>query len=183
MVARVLRVLLEQDVRPEQVVARAVGLGLLRQPAAGAAPLLSALVVARLFLAGYRIPATVEAGTLRSLHEHLRAGRCTFLLLAAPGGSASEAFELFQVCRGATDERLLLSEPGRPADVARFAASEELAAPWAAAACFLICGLRSWGHLPTSGRTFFGGSRDRDGSYHWYTAECDTDAEGRILRY
>jgi hypothetical protein len=34
-----------------------------------------------------------------------------------------------------------------------------------------------------SGRTFFGGSRDRDGSYHWYTAECDTDAEGRILRF
>ena len=47
---------------------------------------------------------------------------------------------------------------------------------------YLIAALRRWADLPVEGRVFFGGTRERDGTYHWDTAECATDAEGRILR-
>jgi hypothetical protein len=47
----------------------------------------------------------------------------------------------------------------------------------------VIVAARRWGELPGGGTLFFGGSRGADGVLHWDTAECDTDAEGRILRY
>jgi hypothetical protein len=40
-----------------------------------------------------------------------------------------------------------------------------------------------WHKLFGAGHTFFGGSRDSDGTYHWDVAECATDAEGTIVRY
>ena len=52
---------------------------------------------------------------------------------------------------------------------------------WAGAGNFLIVALRNWSELPAEGRSFFAGTRDPDGTYHWDTAECATDAEGRVL--
>ena len=46
----------------------------------------------------------------------------------------------------------------------------------------MVIGVRQWDDLPTSEGAFFGGHRDRDGSFHWDMAECDTDATGNILR-
>lgn len=47
----------------------------------------------------------------------------------------------------------------------------------------MLVAVRAWNDLPTEGLLFFGGLRDLDGTYHWNTAECDTDRQGRILRY
>jgi hypothetical protein len=174
--------LLGRELSPEQVAARAVALGLVRQPGPGAALLLPAQAVARLFLAGYGVPAAVEASTLRCLHEHGRAGRLTFLLLPAVGNGCVNPFELLQTHQH-EDGRVSVCEPGRPSALARELSPEEFAAGWSDAGHFLIAALRSWSELPTEGSEFFGGSRDRDGSYYWYAAECETDSAGRILRY
>src|SRR5689334_14021016 len=66
-VARLLGALLGRPVGEEEVVVRAVGLGLLHQPPSGRAGRLSAQELARLFLAGYGLPAHPEAGTVASL--------------------------------------------------------------------------------------------------------------------
>ena len=54
---------------------------------------------------------------------------------------------------------------------------------WAAAGNQVIVAAQEWSDLPTQGTVFFGGSRERNGTYHWDVAECDTDREGRVLRY
>jgi hypothetical protein len=53
---------------------------------------------------------------------------------------------------------------------------------WEGAGGLMVVAARSWNDLPTTGARFFGGTRERDGSYHWDAADCDTDATGRILR-
>jgi hypothetical protein len=47
----------------------------------------------------------------------------------------------------------------------------------------VVVAARRWSDLPAQGAVFFGGMRDRYGSYHWNVAELETDREGRILRY
>jgi hypothetical protein len=175
-VAQVLTALLSRPVTDDEVVARAVGLGLLRQPAPAQPARLSAQAVSRLFLAGYCLPAHVEAGTLRALHGHLAAGRDVFVLLQEP------VAELLRVRAAAGDLGLLVGATGPSAEPARVLSQEAFTRAWAAAGNYLITATRRWADLPAEGRAFFGGTRERDGTYHWDTAECATDAEGRILR-
>jgi hypothetical protein len=170
--ARVLTALLVRPVTDDEVLTRAVGLGLVRQPAPGQPARLSAQAVSRLFLAGYRLPAHVEAGTLPGLLGHLEAGRDVFVLLQEADVG------LWQV-RAAAGELGFLVGAAEPA---RLLAPEAFARAWAAAGNYLIAALRRWADLPVEGRVFFGGTRERDGTYHWDTAECATDATGRILR-
>src|SRR5262245_65612860 len=100
--ARVLAALLPQPVAADEVLARAVGLGLLRQPPPGEPARLTPLALARLFLAGYRVPAHVEAGSLPVLRNHLLAGRFVFVLLDNQG------LELLRVQGGADGPGLLV---------------------------------------------------------------------------
>jgi hypothetical protein len=53
---------------------------------------------------------------------------------------------------------------------------------WDSAARPMVVAARSWDDLPAAEPRFFGGTREKDGSYHWDAADCDTDAVGRILR-
>src|SRR5262245_24716684 len=83
--AHVLSRLLPRPVRPDEVCDRAVGLGLMRWPAAKPAAL-TAEAASRLLLAGYCLPGLVTSGTLASLPRHLREKRHVFILLRVPEG-------------------------------------------------------------------------------------------------
>jgi hypothetical protein len=170
-VAAVLSRLLRRAVSAEEVGERAVGLGLMRLPEPGAAPLLTAEAASRLLLAGYRLPAQAGPGTLPELREHLAAGRHAFVLLGMAG--AWQVHALVTDLDGST--RLLASRAAAPDTPL-----EEM--PPGSVADLRIVAARQWADLPASGSAFFGGGRDRDGSFHWDAAEYDTDGAGRILR-
>lgn len=183
-VAAVLGALLPSGVSADQVVARAVALGLLRHPDPDRPPRLSAQVVARLLLAGYRLPAHVEAGTVAGLQAHVRAGRHVFVPLHGldPNVQGPADGELVQVTDTAGDLGIRICRPGQASGPTRLLAPEAFGRAWAAAERLLIVALRGWDDLPAEGRSFFGGTRDADGTYHWDTAECATDAGGRVRR-
>jgi hypothetical protein len=180
-VAHVLGALLPQPVTSDEVMARAVNLGLLCLPESNQPARLTARVVSRLLLAGYRLPAHVEAGSIAALQTHLRTGRHASVLLHDPETTAGGP-ELLHVHDSATDLGFLVRPPGEPARPARLMAPEAFVQHWAAAGNFLIVALRDWSELPAEGRSFFAGTRDLDGTYHWDTAEVATDGEGRVLR-
>jgi hypothetical protein len=183
--AAVLSVLLSQEVKADQVVARAVGLGLLRQPPPQEPAWLTPLALSRLFLAGYGSPSHLEAGNPSRLRQHLLAGRIVFVLLDRQGleaGTGPARLELFQVKEGPDGLGFAVSVPWASAP-AYLASPEGLAGAWAPAGNFLIAAARGWGELPPEGSAFFGGTRDRDGTYHWDTAECATNREGRIVSF
>jgi hypothetical protein len=183
-VARVLAALLSREVGAEEVMARAVGLGLLRPPSPGEPAWLSALALSRLFLAGYHVPAHVEAGSPALLRQHLLAGRSAFALLdrqALEPGADPAGLELFRVESAADEPGFLVSDPADPGGGACPVAPETFARAWAPAGNFLVAAARLWEDLPAEGRVFFGGTRDLDGTYHWDTAECATDGAGRVL--
>jgi hypothetical protein len=174
--ARVLARLLGRPVAAAAVRDRAVGLGLLRWPAAGAPGRIRAEAASRLLLAGYHLPALLEAACPRRACEHLAAGRLVFVLLGEGEPAAVQLHALLP--------------PDNPAWALVDAAAgarviEEVSAPWLfegeAGGRLMVAAARRWDDLPAAGR-FFGGSRDRDGSYHWDAADCDTDAAGRVLR-
>jgi hypothetical protein len=180
LVARVLAVLVGRSVGEDEVLARAVSLGLLRQPPPNQLAWFPAQALARLFLAGYRLPAHVEAGTVTSLRGHLAAGRSVFVLLQDPDGQGADG-ELLQVECTAGDLGFVVGSTGSEGR-ARLLTPEAFSRAWAGAGNFLIAAQRQWAELPAEGRSFFGGSREADGTYHWDTAECATDATGRILQ-
>jgi hypothetical protein len=181
--AQILGILLGQTVSAEQVVERAVGLGLLRYPASDPPPHLSPQILARLCLAGYRLPAHVERGTLTSLREHVEAGRQVFVLLRAPGCEPRPQHdELLQVQATSGNLGFLLAPLGQASGAVHLLASEAFARAWQAAGNLLVAALRGWAELPVEGRAFFAGTQDPDSTYHWDTAECVTDSAGRILR-
>ncbi len=154
--------LLPHPVTAADVRRRAVGLGLLRLPPDGAAPRLPPEKAARLLLTGYRLPAVAEVGTPATARAHLAAGRHVVLM---SNGAEPGAVPLPEPC-GAIAE----------------AATDRLFAVWADAGALLVTAARRWEDLPAAPGRFFGGVCDRDGSYHWDAADCDTDAAGRILR-
>jgi hypothetical protein len=184
--ARVISTLRGEAVRAAQVHDRAVGLGLLRCSAAGQPlPVLSCQSASRLLLAGYRLPAHVEPGTLRPLREYLRQGLQVFAPLAGLGlGDAPALYQLHCLYSPDADgPRLSLGEPEAPVAAVRELPLEAFVEAWVAAGGLLVVAAPQWGDLPRQGTTFFGGSRDRDGTYHWHVAECVTDGQGCILRY
>ncbi len=191
-IARVLSSLLRQPVSLEQVRDKAVGLGLLHHTGLGEGTELTTQSVSRLLLAGYHLPAQVEVGTLQTLANHLRAQRLVFVLPPSldqdDGVDAALSSVVIQVHAFQEDSpghsRLLLSEPGGARATAQAVALDHpLVASWAVSSFFLLVAAQHWSELPTKGTVFFAGSRDAAGVYHWNSAECDTDASGRILRY
>ncbi|HXG10471.1 MAG TPA: hypothetical protein VNK04_11980 [Gemmataceae bacterium] len=80
--SRAITTLLNCPVSARQVRDKAVGLGLLRQPENDTFPALSCQAASRLLLAGYRLPAQVESGTLQALQEYLRQGPLVLVPLA-----------------------------------------------------------------------------------------------------
>jgi hypothetical protein len=156
--ALILSRLLRRPVGATTVRDRAVGLGMLRLPPAGAVPRLSAEKASRLLLAGYGLPALADVVTPARAREHLAAERHVFILQvgAAPAAVEGHAIE---------------EEPAAwPFDAGEGADR------------LMVVAARGWDDLPTTGARFFGGTREKDGSYHWDAADCDTDASGRILR-
>ncbi len=186
-VARVLSVLCRRPVSDEEVRDRAVGLGLHRLSTSREPAPLSAMAVCRLFLAGYRLPAAAELAGIGTLPEHHRAGRRLFVTLAEqtngerrPNGSDVHEVRGFL---GTGEQTVLLAQAGTAAVDPWQLALTSFAASWSAAGSLLILAAGGWKDLPADGPTFFAGYRNPDGSYHWNTAECDTDRAGEILRY
>lgn len=191
-VARVLSGLLQRTVPANQVRDKAIAFGLLRQPrASGADPespggegvTLTTQAASRLLLAAYHWPAQVAVGSLQELYRHLRAGHLVFVSLAlAPSHPV-----LLQVRRFLREKVgpcwFFLTEPGAAPPEDRCLPRDPFLAAWAAGGNLLLVAARQWSDLPTGGPAFFGGSRSPDGTYHWDAAECDTDCDGRILRY
>jgi hypothetical protein len=182
-VARVLSGLLATPVSPAEVRERAMAFGLLRAPGSDEGTELTAQTTSRLLLAGYRLPAQVEAAGWAEVARHVRAGRLVFLLLGGGMAPLPGVLRVHDYLAAPEGDCLLVAAPEAPAAAADRIAAERLAESWAAAGNLLVVGLRHWDELPTQGSEFFAGLRDRDGSYHWNTAECDTDAQGHILRY
>jgi hypothetical protein len=182
-VTHVVRYLLSPALDPEAVRARAVALGLLRHT--GPAKLrLNAQAAARLFLAGYRLPAHVDLGDLRRLRHSLGEGWLVFV----PFRPAEEAEPEVVLVHSYQEEEkgdpwLLVTRLGESVAAVQSLGLPQFAGGWAAAGGLLVTAARLWSDLPREGSRFFGGSRGNDGVYHWDSAECDTDGEGRILRY
>jgi hypothetical protein len=184
--ARVISLLQTCAVSAAQVHDKAVGLGLLCCAGAGdSPPVLTCQAASRLLLAGYRLPAHVEPGALRPLREYLRQGQQVFTPLT--GLKPEDGAALYQLhylhLQSVDGPWLSLGEPEAPVAAIRELPLEAFIEAWSAADGLLIVAARQWRDLPREGSTFFGGSRDRDGTYHWHVAECVTDGQGRILRF
>ena len=152
-VARVLSSLIRAPVTATQAREKASGLGLAHYSLHDNGIQLSAKAFSRLLLAGYHLPAQVEVGTARRIRRHLARGRRVFLNVPAESDA---------------DWAASASALGSFID-GEFAS-------WVLAA-------GSWSELAAHRGFFFSGSRDDVDCYHWATAECDTGADGRILRY
>jgi hypothetical protein len=176
-IARLLTGPVQRPVTADEVLHRAVGLGLLRHPALGRSAALDIKATARFLLSAYRLPAHLEEGTLVLLEDHLAAGRRAWVVL-----QDQETMTVYQVVNLSAND-LALREVGGRFVVDERLPAEEFVERWSAAGGLLVVTATAWSDLPATGALFFGGLRDRDGSYHWVAAECDTDREGRILRY
>jgi hypothetical protein len=183
--AAVLSGLLGREVLPAPVLERAVALGLLRYPTPGESVLLSPQTAARLFLAGYRLPVHVGAGSLAALAGHVRARRRVLVLLAdGPDHLPQGAVTLWQVIESGPDAAVpgLTLRLACQANVLRHLPLDDFQRSWRKTGRLLIVAANAWADLPGRGRLFFGGGRDPDGTYHWDTAECVTDGAGHVLR-
>jgi hypothetical protein len=188
--ALVLSEILERPLSPEEVWHKAVGLGLVRGLGEGESPGLTAQAASRLLLAGYGIPGHVEPGTVDALGIHWQRHRHVFVLLdSGEEGSRVEQLRpaVLRVDGTVREEPTLLcpllTVPSASLTPGGQTPLELFLAAWAAAGNRLIVAARQWADLPTQGSAFFGGSREPNGVYHWDVAECDTDRDGRILRY
>jgi hypothetical protein len=112
-----------------------------------------------------------------------------FVLLAeaTPGDGAVAEVGTFRVAGldqlGPDEPWLLVSRLTDSAGAVEALALSWFADLWAAAGNLVVAAAGRWGDLAGHGVTFFGGSRNRDGTFRWHTAECDTDGEGIVLRY
>jgi hypothetical protein len=164
-VASVLRDLLRREVSPDEVGQRAIAFGLCRQPASGEWPTLNPQAISRLFLAAYRLPAYAEPAALGDLSGHGLAGRRVFVLFEADAVFRLPGLGLTEPAAAARQLALDRSNGGATTKHLSFVAAS------------------AWSDLPVMGNVFFGGSRGADGVLHWNSAECDTDATGRIVRF
>ncbi len=188
--AQVLSSLLRRKVTADEVRDRAVGVGLLRVPAPGDLAELTPQAVSRLLLACYRVPGQMGPGSWRELCGHWRAGRHVFVFLPtftlddeAGLVTATEVLQVAGFSRDRGEPCLLAGEPGAAANPAESLPLDLFFEVWAGADNHMLTAARRWEDLPRHGTSFFGGARGCDGAYHWFAAECETDAEGRILRF
>jgi hypothetical protein len=175
-VAQFLTGLLRRPVAAEEVQRRAVGLGLSRYPGGD----LCFQSIARLFLSAYHLPAHIEEGTLPLLESHLTAGRRTWVVLR----DEPTVYRIIGLQKEPFGELLVLVRAvGSPFVIEQQLPAEAFVERWRGVGCPLVVAAAAWNDLPATGAVFFAGLRDRDGSYRWVTAECDTDGRGRILRF
>jgi hypothetical protein len=171
--------LLQRHIEPAAVLERAVGLGLMRLPPAGAPTRLSLETASRLFLSGYRLPAQAEPAMPAGLRGHLAEGRHVFLIL---GETEPAVVPLHGLLPEDVPAWSLASAFAAAAPPIEGVPAEWLCDAWQSSGWLTVAAARRWEDLPASGTRFFGGTREKDGSYHWDAADCDTDATGRILR-
>jgi hypothetical protein len=187
--APVVSALLRRSITGEQLREKAIAFGLARQPPVGAPLSLTPEACSRLLLSAFRCPAQVSIGTLEELRRRLRKGWLAFLPLAVgalPDDlSVATIPVMFQVHlprpRRCASSTFLVSRPGAPHETARPLTAERFQLLWNEAGRLLLLGAHSWSDLPATGTRFFGGSRNRDGTYYWEMASYETDAEGHIL--
>src|SRR5207245_1590885 len=143
---------------------------------------LSAEAGSRLFLAGYRLPAYVDLGTERCLRHCVREGCAVWVTLGDVDGAKPAPDEPVTQLHEITSLAELVVVQALPEASLEALSLREFLVRWAAAGRLLLAA-SAWDHLPRQGRLFFGGSRNADGTFHWNTAGCDTDARGEILRF
>jgi hypothetical protein len=190
LVAPVVSALSPAAVSADQLRRRAVALGLLREPPSGGRAELTAREVSRLFLAGYRLPAQVEQGDAGSVRRHLGAGRQVFVLLdereldhRSDPDRPRRLYRLLDFPRDAIPlAEVRLGVPGGGETENFRLPASVFTHSWATAGNLLVVAAPDWHELADDGSRFFAGSRSRDGTYHWDTAECDTTADGEVLR-
>jgi hypothetical protein len=175
--------LLRRAVSARELLDGATAFGLIeRCPSEATA--LSARVLSRLFLARYLLPAHAEVGSLTALRDHLAARRHAFVRLGA-----SPDIDDADAGRGVFRVANLSLEVADLNSIAPCVGTVSLRMPlscfverWSKEDKALLVASSGWDDLPGSGTRFFGGTRDADGSYHWDVADCDTDAEGHVVR-
>jgi hypothetical protein len=171
-------------VSDQEILHKAVGLGLLRQPSPGRSGELDTRSTARLLLTGYQLPAHIEEGSLLLLQAHLASGRRAWVVLRNETDTETTVYQVSGLSpEPFASTSLLLREVGARFVVEQRLPADDFVERWTAAGSLLVAAATAWSDLPATGALFFGGLRDLDGSYHWVAAECDTDRHGRILRY
>jgi hypothetical protein len=189
--ACVIAALLRKSISRQQVCDKAIGLGLTHATSSEEDVLLTAKTFSRLLLAGYRLPAQAVPGTESALRLHLAHGLNVFAIVSGPtlesaDACASPDLQTVQAYRmeGDVDPPMLVLRIDALGGSGGFRVPlDRFAIAWRAAGAPMVSAAPSWSELRAVGGTFFGGVQDADGSYHWEIADCDTDAEGRILRY
>jgi hypothetical protein len=168
----------------------AIALGLLNLPSRGTEPELTNRAFARLLLAGYGLPAHVHVGTVGSLQTALREDHLVFVLVQeklADPPTSPEGWTVLQVhallVNRNEESGMLFSDPGASPRSWRRLPRDFFHAAWEAPGNLQLSVARAWSDLPTAGPSFFGGSCNADGTYFWETAECDTDRDGRVMRF
>jgi hypothetical protein len=198
--AEVVSLLQGRPLTEQDLLRKAVGLGLLRLPTPGVPVALASTTANRVLLGGYRLPAHLERGKLVNLQPHLEAGRLVIVLLAGtlpPDGSedggdippdpagdpvSPPPMRAARVVAAAADSNQVSLLPGGPGGPPVTLALHRFISAWAAAGCLMVVALRNWADLRNEGATFFGGFRGSDRAYFWTTAGYDTDENGNLLR-
>jgi hypothetical protein len=182
--------LLGRDVSLDQLTEKGLALGLWEHlPSAPAGMRIGPQAASRLLIAGYRLPAQAGSVTLSMLRSHLAGGLNVILLLPEPLTTTSLALNENQLFpfrvqaspAGREQDSFILQGLQETPGLSHHLSLEQLAQRFNAGGIPAVIGAGSWDDLPIQGSTFFGGSRDPDGSYHWDIAEYNTDRCGRIL--
>jgi hypothetical protein len=178
-IRQVLETLVGRAVGIEELFQTALGYGLLAWCSDLFAAKMNDQMLSRLLLAAYRVPGQVSEANWAEIEKHVAAGMRVMVRL--PDHLRQRGLYEVLGLGGPGEDAVALRSLER-CDFCLLSRSDFIA--WSAeAGSVCIVSARAWSDLPTEGRFFFAGTRDLDGSYHWNTAECDTDGEGRIVRF
>jgi hypothetical protein len=180
-IASILSALLGRSLTPDAVRDKAAGLGLLRYPAREVESELTAKMLSRLFLAGYRIPAQVRVNTIDVARSYLKVNARVFVCLNCAGVPLAREAISGDV-EGSAPVSIAL-RPIVPRGQAADAFLDPLLPEQSPLEVPMVVSARGWDVLSGTEPLFFGVSRDPDGTYHWDVAECATDSEGFVVRY
>jgi hypothetical protein len=189
-VSEILSRLLGWDVLSDQLHQKGLALGLWdHSTSERACKRFTAQAVSRLLIAGFGLPAQADVVTLALLRRHLAGGLKVFVLLPVMLTKSMEENEIqlfpFELQAPRPDrggDAFVLEGLQRTPGLLHRISPDQFARCCLTDGTQAVIGAGSWDDLPIQGTTFFGGSRDPDGSYHWDVAEYNTDRCGRVLR-